>query len=183
MFTFFQNLKTAETESFEIDTLKRIDKIGGVLFVRYDSCYSTASSGYLNSELSPLSQCLKSDKVQNQMDGRNYSNFWHLVYLAVFEQSSDVRILSLNRGKKQGNSNRFFNPLKVIRTVSYLTFKLEFLIKSKVSTSKISEKYDIFKICFCLQINWRITTYCKTAQRSETELLRKFAIKQLQNNA
>ena len=46
----------------------------------------------------------------------------HLVYLAVFEQSSDVRILSLNRGKKQGNSNRFFNPLKVIRTVSYLTF-------------------------------------------------------------
>ena len=48
-------LTTAKTESSQIDTLKRMNKIGGVLFVGYYSCDSTASSGYLNSELSLLS--------------------------------------------------------------------------------------------------------------------------------
>ena len=33
----FQNLKPAETESFRVDTLKRMNKIDGVLFVDYYS--------------------------------------------------------------------------------------------------------------------------------------------------
>ena len=85
-------------------------------------------------------------KVQNK-NGGNYINFWHL---AVFEWSSDV-----NRGKNQGNNQRFLIPSNIdyiqVRPIkrSHLELfnvlhKLEFLIDFESKVLSRFQKNKIF---------------------------------------